>query len=164
LGFVDGAADTDGGRFIFAPAGRGEDERLFRTGDAARVRADGGIEILQERTAPEVEETAQHEPESLGEIDPGLERRMTTLWGELLGLKETEIEGNANFFELGGHSLLAARMLTRVEAQFGRRVTLASLFRAPSVRGLARLLHADAREFDFRQMVKLQADGANVPL
>jgi thioesterase domain-containing protein/acyl carrier protein len=93
-----------------------------------------------------------------------MERRLTAIWSQLLGVQETEIDGNANFFELGGHSLLAARMLARVEAEFGRRVTLAALFRAPSVRGLARLLHSDAREFDFRQMVKLQADGANVPL
>src|SRR5581483_7775860 len=71
---------------------------------------------------------------------------------------------NAHFFELGGHSLLAARMLARVEARFGRRVTLASLFRAPTIRGLAKLLRSDARDFDFRQMVKLQADGSNIPL
>ena len=69
-----------------------------------------------------------------------MEQRLTAIWAELLGVSAQQIDGNANFFELGGHSLLAARMLARVEAQFGKRVTLASLFRAPSVRGLARLL------------------------
>jgi thioesterase domain-containing protein len=38
------------------------------------------------------------------------------------------------------------------------------LFRAPSIRGLARLLTSDAREFDFRQVVKLQAGGSRLPL
>jgi len=161
-GVVD-AADPEGGRFIFAPADGGDDERLFKTGNAARIRADGIVEIIDERPAQEAQAT-EARPEPEGEVDPHMERRLTAIWAELLGVQETEIDGNANFFELGGHSLLAARMLTRVEAEFGRRVTLASLFRAPSVRGLARLLHSDAREFDFRQMVKLQADGANVPL
>jgi non-ribosomal peptide synthetase component F/thioesterase domain-containing protein/acyl carrier protein len=163
-GVVDPAADPEGGRFIFAPAAGGQDERLFRTGDAARVRADGVVEIIDERPAPEVQTTELRKPQPEGEVDPQMERRLTAIWSQLLGVQETEIDANANFFELGGHSLLAARMLARVEAEFGRRVTLASLFRAPNVRGLARLLHSDAREFDFRQMVKLQADGANVPL
>jgi thioesterase domain-containing protein/acyl carrier protein len=163
-GVVDAAADPEGGRFIFAPADGGEDERLFKTGNAARIRADGIVEIIDERPAHEIQTTQLHTPESEREVDPHMERQLTAIWAELLGAQETEIDGNANFFELGGHSLLAARMLARVEAQFGRRVTLASLFRAPSIRGLARLLHSDAREFDFRQMVKLQANGANVPL
>ncbi|MDB6159875.1 MAG: thioester reductase [Gammaproteobacteria bacterium] len=163
-GIVDESADPEGGRFIFAPAGGAEDERLFKTGDAARIRADGIVEIIDERPAREVEATELRKPELEVEVDPQMERRLTAIWAELLGVPEAEIDGKANFFELGGHSLLAARMLTRVEAEFGRRVTLASLFRAPSVRGLARLLHSCAREFDFRQMVKLQADGANVPL
>jgi non-ribosomal peptide synthetase component F/thioesterase domain-containing protein/acyl carrier protein len=163
-GVVDDSADPDGGRFIFAPAGGSDDERLFKTGDAARIRADGVVEILDERAARDMEATELYKPELEAEVDPHMERRLTAIWAELLGLHESEIDGNANLFELGGHSLLAARMLARVEAEYGRRVTLASLFRAPSVRGLARLLHSDAREFDFRQMVKLQADGANVPL
>jgi non-ribosomal peptide synthetase component F/thioesterase domain-containing protein/acyl carrier protein len=163
-GVVDEAADPEGGRFIFAPAAGGEDERLFKTGDAARIRADGVVEIIDERPAREVQATELRKADLEAEVDPQMERRLTAIWEELLGVQDSEIDGNANFFELGGHSLLAARMLARVEAEFGRRVTLASLFRAPSVRGLARLLHSDAREFDFRQMVKLQADGANVPL
>ncbi|MFL6604094.1 MAG: non-ribosomal peptide synthetase [Steroidobacteraceae bacterium] len=163
-GVMDERADPEGGRFIFAPAGGGEDERLFKTGEAARVRADGVVEIIDERSPRETEALEVRKPELEEPVDPQMERRLTAIWSQLLDVPETGIDGNANFFELGGHSLLAARMLARVEAEFGRRVTLGSLFRAPSVRGLARLLHSDAREFDFRQMVKLQADGANVPL
>jgi non-ribosomal peptide synthetase component F/thioesterase domain-containing protein/acyl carrier protein len=160
-GVVDESADPDGGRFIFAADG---DEPLFKTGDAARIRANGVVEIIDERPAPEVAATQPRKPALAAEVDPETERRLTAIWAELLGAPDIEIDANANFFELGGHSLLAARMLARVEAQFGRRITLASLFRAPSIRGLSGLLHRDAREFDFRQMVKLQADGANIPL
>jgi non-ribosomal peptide synthetase component F/thioesterase domain-containing protein/acyl carrier protein len=157
------SAEAHSGRFIFISTEGGTDERLFKTGNAARLRADGVVEIIDE--PPREPETAPlAQPEIEGVTDPEMERRLTAIWSELLAVGETQIDANANFFELGGHSLLAARMLARVEAQFGRRVTLASLFRAPSIRGLARLLHSDAREFDFRQMVKLQAEGTNLPL
>ncbi|HWM65642.1 MAG TPA: condensation domain-containing protein [Steroidobacteraceae bacterium] len=137
----------------------------FPTGDAARIRADGTVEIINEadvhqsRNSNDIGSSAA---ETEGPIDQATESELALIWGELLG--QREVDPTANFFELGGHSLLAARMLARVEARFGRRVTLGSLFRAPSIRGLARLLHSDARDFDFRQMVKLQADGANLPL
>jgi len=162
LGAIDDSGDGDGGRFIFITGANGADERLFKTGHAARIRADGVVEILDEPTREVDAPLAQ--PDTANEVDPEMQRRLTAIWSQLLGVSESQIDGDANFFELGGHSLLAARMLARVEAQFGKRVTLASLFRAPSIRGLARLLHSHAREFDFRQMVKLQADGTNLPL
>jgi thioesterase domain-containing protein len=133
------------------------------TEDAARIRADGTIEIINDsQQARNPHDIGSAGTESDGPADPHMERELAVIWGELLG--QQQVDPTANFFELGGHSLLAARMLARVEAKYGRRVTLGSLFRAPSIRGLARLLHSDAREFDFRQMVKLQADGANLPL
>jgi non-ribosomal peptide synthetase component F/thioesterase domain-containing protein len=91
-----------------------------------------------------------------------LEARLMAIWGELLEVEQ--IAATANFFELGGHSLLAARMLTRVESAFGRRITLATLFRSPTVRGLAQALSSETRPFDFRQVVKLQTDGSRPPI
>jgi non-ribosomal peptide synthetase component F/thioesterase domain-containing protein len=135
----------------------------FPTDDAARIRADGTVEIINESQQPRnPHDIGSAGTESDGPVDPQMEGELAVIWSELLG--QQQVDPTANFFELGGHSLLAARMLARVEAKYGRRVTLGSLFRAPSIRGLARLLHSDAREFDFRQMVKLQADGSNLPL
>jgi thioesterase domain-containing protein len=157
-------ANAESERWIYVPGGSGGDELLFRTGDAARIRPDGRVEIAGRQAGFEVPAPQAPSPLSKDSIDPQLEGQLQQIWAELLGLQVGSIDVHANFFELGGHSLLAARMLTRVEAQCGRRVALAALFRAPSIRGLARLLRADAREFDFRQVVKLQADGANTPL
>ena len=164
LGAVDESCEPFGGRFIYAPTAGGSDERLFKTGRGARLRADGVVEIIDGRTFPEVQLTDDHAADGVESVDPELESRLIAIWARLLARAPADIEPTANFFELGGHSLLAARMLTRVEAELGRRVTLASLFRAPTVRGLARLLHSDAREFDFRQMVRMQPDGSNAPL
>lgn len=92
-----------------------------------------------------------------------LEKRVARLWASMLN--RDDIAADSNFFEFGGHSLLAARMLGRVEADFGRRVSLAALFRAPTVREFARLLESDdTRDFDFRQVVKLQPNGSRPPM
>jgi non-ribosomal peptide synthetase component F/thioesterase domain-containing protein len=141
------------------------DGRSIFTGDIARFRADGRVELINEQDLHPAHDHPALEGDAADAstvIDADMERELTAIWADLLG--QSEIEPTANFFELGGHSLLAARMLARVEARYGRRVTLTTLFRAPSIRGLARLLRSDAREFDFRQMVKLQADGTNLPL
>ena len=57
--------------------------------------------------------------------DPS-QRLVAVIWEELLGVRN--IRARDNFFDLGGHSLLAARMVDRVEAQFGIKVPLAVLF------------------------------------
>ncbi|MBS0419136.1 MAG: AMP-binding protein [Proteobacteria bacterium] len=161
LGAVDESAPASEGLFTYATG----DERTFRTGDHARLRADGTVELIDVHPAPEVESTdvATTAADS-APTDPETENRIRAIWADLLGADPATIEPASNFFEMGGHSLLAARMLTRVQAEFGRRITLTSLFRSPTVRGLARLVLTESREFDFRQMVRLQAEGSNLPL
>jgi len=91
------------------------------------------------------------------------EEQLAAIWASMLGIDG--VGAQDNFFELGGHSLLAARMLTRVEREFGRRIKLATLFLAPTLREFAKVLtQTDLREFDFRQVVKIQAHGSKRPL
>jgi non-ribosomal peptide synthetase component F/thioesterase domain-containing protein/acyl carrier protein len=160
LGGVDESAPGMEGRFTYAAG----DERTFRTHDSARLRADGTVELIDYVPAAEPAELASAAAATEEPVDPAVESRIRSIWTDLLAVDIGSIDSHSNFFELGGHSLLAARMLTKVEAALGRRITLTSLFRAPTVRGLARLVASDAREFDFRQMVKLHAQGANLPL
>jgi amino acid adenylation domain-containing protein len=91
------------------------------------------------------------------------ERHLERIWSAMLGADK--VAPTDNFFEIGGHSLLAARMLTKVHKDFGRRITIAALFRAPTIRELAKVLdEPEAREFDFRQVVKLQPFGSKPTL
>jgi thioesterase domain-containing protein len=57
------------------------------------------------------------------------------IWEDVLDRRPIGME--ENFFELGGHSLLGVRLLARVEAVFGKRLTLASFFEAPTVAQMA---------------------------
>ncbi|MEU9132187.1 amino acid adenylation domain-containing protein [Kitasatospora sp. NPDC048540] len=67
------------------------------------------------------------------------ERTLASVWGEVLGITE-QIGVHADFFELGGHSLLAARAAARLTAVLGVRVTVGTLFAAPTIARLAPLL------------------------
>ncbi len=92
-----------------------------------------------------------------------IEDKLQKIWCSILRVKKTEPTNN--FFELGGHSLLAARMLVQVEKIFNRKIRLAALFAAPTIKGLADILRKPhTREFDFRQMVKIQPGGLKPPL
>ncbi len=92
-----------------------------------------------------------------------VERRLTEIWSSVLGLKS--VERTADFFEMGGHSLLAARLLARIEAEFGQRLSLLTLFKASNIETQAKMLmQSHQREYDFRQVVRLQPNGSKPPL
>ena len=46
-----------------------------------------------------------------------VELRLAAIWSDLLG--HQHLDTNSNFFELGGHSLLAVQMISRVEQEWG---------------------------------------------
>ncbi|MFJ1753591.1 amino acid adenylation domain-containing protein [Kitasatospora sp. NPDC088134] len=66
------------------------------------------------------------------------ERALCELFADVLG--RPAISATDDFFAAGGHSLLAVTLAQRIEQRFGRRLPLRSLFAAPTVEGVARLL------------------------
>lgn len=89
-----------------------------------------------------------------------VERYLADLWRELLEWPG-DIDAESNFFELGGHSISAARMLARVEKESGQRISLAQLFRLPSLGQVADLIRAAAGDGDpFQQVLGSAAPGA----
>ncbi|MFF4175762.1 amino acid adenylation domain-containing protein [Streptomyces sp. NPDC001750] len=71
-----------------------------------------------------------------------LERELTRMWCELLGLDRV---GTADdFFDLGGHSLLAVQLVGAVEDRFGAYVDLPAFYERPTVADLAELISAAA--------------------
>ncbi len=91
-----------------------------------------------------------------------IEDRLIALWGSLLG--RTDIMPTDDFFALGGHSLLAARLLAAITREFGRKIDFATLFRAPTVRELARLLIEEHRPDEAGEIVAVQPEGVLPPV
>jgi thioesterase domain-containing protein/acyl carrier protein len=73
-----------------------------------------------------------------GSGSDSIEQRLTELYCQLLGVEN--VGPQDDFFELGGHSLLAVRLLTRIEKEFKKAITLAELFQAPTIEQLAAIL------------------------
>ncbi len=103
-------------------------------------------------------------------VDPGssaplsvVEQKLERIWCSILGL--SSVGRDTDFVDLGGHSLLAARLLAHIESEFDRKLSLAALFKAPTIAEQAKLLgRGEQREYDFRQVIRLQANGSKPPL
>ncbi|MFE0043042.1 amino acid adenylation domain-containing protein [Streptomyces albireticuli] len=66
------------------------------------------------------------------------ERLLCALFAETLRVPEVGAEDS--FFDLGGHSLLATRLINRLRAETGSELSIRTLFDAPVVADLAKLL------------------------
>ncbi len=65
-----------------------------------------------------------------------VERRVAEAWQDALGIGQVGVHDD--FFSLGGHSLFATQIISRLRDAFRVELSLASLFEAPTVAGLAR--------------------------
>ncbi len=84
-----------------------------------------------------------------------LESRMARLWARVLSREAVSVR--ENFFDLGGHSLLALRLTSRIEKEFGRKLTLTALIQAPTVEDMVRLVQGE--ETSWSPLVTLQSEG-----
>ena len=85
-----------------------------------------------------------------------LERHLTEIWQEVLGIQPIGIKDN--FFALGGHSLLAMGMFAQIEQKLGEHLPLTTLLQAPTIEQLATIIHQKAHQFE-PQQTKMEIEG-----
>jgi acyl carrier protein len=71
-----------------------------------------------------------------------VERRLVSIWKEILSLERVGIRDN--FFELGGHSLSAVQLFARIQEEFDQALPLQLLFEDGTVEALAAALSRQA--------------------
>ncbi|GEM_PF-530845 len=105
----------------------------------------------------------QPEPAETGTVPRNeVERRLLAIWKDVL--KSSSDDVNQDFFELGGHSLLAAKLLVRIEKEFGIQLSLAFIFQSPTVARMAEALRISRLSLRDRAIVPIQQKGEGSPL
>ena len=67
-----------------------------------------------------------------------IETAVASIWHGAFGMDGIGVHDN--FFDIGGHSLLAARIVSQIERTFGNRLSVLSIFRAPTISQLSAIL------------------------
>ncbi len=146
---------TDAGRAAVEPVpnpfSSAPEARLYKTGQLARFRADGTMDILSAAGAEHAGKT--QEREFVAPRTP-IEEELAGIWVSVLGQERVGVYDD--FFELGGHSLSAARLLTRVRETFKVDLPLRRLFEATTVAQMADLIIAhEARPGQTEKIVRV---------
>lgn len=108
-----------------------------------------------------------HEPiertQRKGYVAPrnSLESQLAKIWESVLNVRPVGLRDN--FFELGGHSLLVAKLLRRIEQGFGKKLSLASVFQAPTLERLASMLRNNSGLQWPPGVVPIQPGGSKPP-
>ena len=93
--------------------------------------------------------------------DP-LEKRLLTLWRQLLKRKDVGVHDN--FFEKGGDSLLVLLMVTQLENELHQTLPLAIIFHAPTIVELAVILRDRGWHPKWSSLVPIKTRGSKPPL
>ena len=89
-------------------------------------------------------------------------RQLACIWEELLGVPS--IGFDENYFDLGGDSSLAVQLFAQIEKVFRVKLPLATLFEAPTIEELARILRPETARSGWSSLVTIQPAGSRPPL
>ena len=115
---------------------------------------------LDRRALPPPEVRRSEAAAVMHAYDP-LELRLLSIWRQLLGTPE--VGPRDDFFTLGGHSLLGLSLLVRIEREFGVRLSVPSLFEAPTVEQQAALLRSGRETHATRRVYVLDPGAGKQP-
>uniref|UniRef100_UPI0037422043 amino acid adenylation domain-containing protein n=1 Tax=Chryseobacterium nematophagum TaxID=2305228 RepID=UPI0037422043 len=71
-----------------------------------------------------------------------LEKQLSDLYGEVLGLESSSISIHDDFFRLGGNSIMAIKLISRIHRDLGFAVTVAMLFTHKNIYSLSHVLES----------------------
>lgn len=90
------------------------------------------------------------------------EKELTAVWREILSMASIGIHDN--FFDVGGHSLLAIRLIQRIETALGASMPVSTLFKAPTIAEMARLIDSQKTADTFSPLVGIRPKKEKTPL
>jgi amino acid adenylation domain-containing protein len=106
-------------------------------------------------------QTSEMDSNLLSIADDSLEGKLTQIWSRILNVRP--IARDDNFFELGGNSLLALRLFEQIQKVCGQNLPLATLFTAPTIAQLAKVMHDQGWSAPWSALVNIQPHGTKAP-
>ncbi|MCW5315485.1 amino acid adenylation domain-containing protein [Nostoc sp. KVJ3] len=91
-----------------------------------------------------------------------LELQLTQIWSQILKVDDVGVKDN--FFDLGGHSLLVPYLMAQIKQQFGKDISIATLFQNPTIEQLATIVQTDSDSKSESLLVAIQPHGSKPPL
>ena len=88
-------------------------------------------------------------------------KQLTQIWQEILGVDS--IAPDQNYFDLGGDSSVAVQLFAQIDKVFGVKLPLATLFDAPTIEELARILRREEAPAGWSPLVPIQTSGSRPP-
>jgi amino acid adenylation domain-containing protein len=85
-----------------------------------------------------------------------IEKQVAAVWRDVLGAKHVSLDDN--FFDIGGTSLLLVSVHQRLQALFGKRISIADLFASTTVRSLAERLGSSTSNSEQSRQIEDQAE------
>ena len=102
-----------------------------------------------------------NQPAALTDRQNDTASQLVAIWQEVLGLESVGVD--QNYFDLGGDSSLAVRMFARIERVFKIKLPLATLYDAPTIEELARILQSNSTANGWSPLVAIQPYGSRPP-
>jgi amino acid adenylation domain-containing protein/FkbH-like protein len=90
-----------------------------------------------------------------------MEQALANMWAGVLKVDRVGMQDN--FFELGGHSLLAVRLFSQIKKLTGKDLPLVTLFQAPTIEKLAKILRQEGWESPWASLVPIKPGGSKPP-
>jgi amino acid adenylation domain-containing protein len=91
-----------------------------------------------------------------------IEGQLVSIWESILNARPIGIRDR--FFHLGGHSLLAVKLISDIEKVFGQKLSVSTVFRAPTIEQLATILRGGQLSDPASAIVDIQPRGNKPPL
>jgi len=87
--------------------------------------------------------------------------QLARIWQQILGIDS--VGPDQNYFDLGGDSSLAVQMFAEIEKIFKIKLPLATLYEAPTIEELAKILRGETVASGWSSLVAVQVAGSRPP-
>jgi thioesterase domain-containing protein/acyl carrier protein len=94
--------------------------------------------------------------------DDAASQQLVRIWRNIFGLESIGV--NDDFFDLGGESSLAVQMFAQIERTFKIKLPLATIYEAPTIEELARIVDGEVEASGWSPLVAIQPSGSRPPL